>query len=151
MNVLLYRRLIELGYLRHQWTSPLMDSVAWDSAEQQCIATAAQAIALQGISSASSHSFVDRSVAASDLACMADDIPLDMEDSTLKGDSPLSMQTDLQELAANVLEVQNASEEEVNEDAEGTLVGSPPSTRMVLAIEASTVIRILSQDTYLLC
>ena len=123
-----------------------MDSAAWDSAEQQCIAIAAQAISSQGISSTSSHSFVDRSVAASDLACMADDIPLDMEDSTLKGHSPLSMQTDLQELAADVLEVQNGSEQRINEDAEGTLEGSPLPSRMVLAIEASTVSGILFQS-----
>ena len=140
LNVLIHRKLVELGYLRYQWQTPFITKGTWDSIEQNCIGIAADVVPAQESGrSIVSHGFVNRSVSVGDLSCVADKIPLDMEDSIVNQGLDETTRSAMQEVAVDMLEAQNSSEDNSKEETDNLIKSTSPLPRMVLAIESADV------------
>ena len=140
LNELIHRKLVELGYLRYQWQTPFITKETWDSTEQDCICIAAKVVPAQESGRFSvSHCFVNRSISVGDLSCVADKIPLDMEDSIFNQSQDETTRSAMQEVAVDMLEAQNSLEENSKEETDNFSKSTPPPPRMVLAIDSPDV------------
>ena len=140
LNVLIHRKLVELGYLRYQWQTPLIAKETWNSMEQNCVSIAAEVVPAQESGRfSSSHGFVNRSISVGDLSCVADRIPLDMEDSIFSQGLDEATRSAMQEVAVDMLEAQNSTEENSKEETDNPITSPPPLPRMVLAIDSPDV------------
>lgn len=108
--------------------------------EQNCISIAAGVVSTQESGrSIVSHGFVNKSISVGDLSCVADRIPLDMEDSIINQGLDETTRSAMQEVAVDMLEAQNSSEEDSKEETDNLIKSTPPLPRMVLAIESPDV------------
>ena len=113
--------------------------------EQDCVSIATKVVpAQESVRFSVSHGFVNRSISVGDLSCVADRIPLDMEDSIFNQGLDETTRSAMQEVAVDMLEAQNSLEENTKEGTDDFTKSTPSPPRMVLAIDSPNVSSFLS-------